>query len=90
LIGALDNRLYGGSPERFGYSWTIYNSILPEHKEQSRGGRPLFPSMFGAARAFSTSGAAWVATRTGHSTRARETSSPSMSMSNLSRALVAI
>jgi SAM-dependent methyltransferase len=29
-----DNKISGGSPERFGYSWAIFRDILPEHQEQ--------------------------------------------------------
>jgi len=30
----IDTRAYRGSPERFGYSWSIFSEILPEHREQ--------------------------------------------------------
>jgi SAM-dependent methyltransferase len=31
---ALDARIHAGSPDRFGYSWSIFRDILPEHREQ--------------------------------------------------------
>src|SRR5215471_18039820 len=33
---AAAQRDQGGSSERFGYSWAIWNEILPEHQEQFR------------------------------------------------------
>ena len=30
----IDTRAQRGSPDRFGYSWSIYSEILPEHHEQ--------------------------------------------------------
>ena len=29
-----DTRVHRGSPDRFGYSWSIFSEILPEHREQ--------------------------------------------------------
>lgn len=29
-----ENLLEAGSPERFGYSWNVYDQLLPEHREQ--------------------------------------------------------
>ena len=30
----LDAQIHAGSPDRFGYSWSIFREILPEHREQ--------------------------------------------------------
>jgi SAM-dependent methyltransferase len=30
----IDTRVHQGSPDRFGYSWSIFSEILPEHREQ--------------------------------------------------------
>ena len=30
----IDTRAHRGSPDRFGYSWSIYSEILAEHREQ--------------------------------------------------------
>jgi 2-polyprenyl-3-methyl-5-hydroxy-6-metoxy-1,4-benzoquinol methylase len=30
----LDAQVHAGSPDRFGYSWSIFRDILPEHREQ--------------------------------------------------------
>jgi SAM-dependent methyltransferase len=31
---AVDAQIHAGSPDRFGYSWSIFREILPEHREQ--------------------------------------------------------
>src|SRR5436190_22012542 len=31
---AFDAQVRAGSPDRFGYSWSIFREILPEHREQ--------------------------------------------------------
>jgi SAM-dependent methyltransferase len=31
---ALDAKIRAGSPDRFGYSWSVFRDILPEHREQ--------------------------------------------------------
>lgn len=41
----MDARTKRGSPERFGYSWHVFNEILPIHEEQfRRWSAPLHPS----------------------------------------------
>ena len=30
----IDTRAHRGSPDRFGYSWSIFSEILPDHREQ--------------------------------------------------------
>jgi SAM-dependent methyltransferase len=33
-FNVIDARAHQGSPDRFGYSWSIFSEILPEHREQ--------------------------------------------------------
>jgi SAM-dependent methyltransferase len=40
----IDERTERGSPGRFGYSWSIYSKILPEHREQFIGWTAALPS----------------------------------------------
>ena len=60
-----------GSPDRFGYEWSTYSTILPESKGQlERWLGPDHASRASAASACSTSAAGWAATPTGTSRRA--------------------
>ena len=41
-VGSEVAQLSAGSPERFGYEWGLYSSILPEHEEQFRRWLPFY------------------------------------------------